>query len=159
MEGQKMPNTIYAPDTDLRLLSVPLTKGDGHQIDFATAAAQTAYFQGKSVKTYADFYYQRKDHYIDIPDVYDNLLTCNYVMYRNTSHGSKWFYAFIGRMEFVNQNVTRVYISTDVFQTWLFDFTFLPSLFPQPLPLSSALPISTALLDRSLDTSPCSEAF
>lgn len=119
-----MPNTIYAPDTDLRLLSVPLTKGDGHQIDFATAAAQTAYFQGKTVKIYADFYYQRKDHYIDIPDVYDNLLTCNYVMYRNTSHGSKWFYAFIDKMEFVNQNVTRVYISTDVFQTWLFDFTF-----------------------------------
>lgn len=119
-----MPNTIYAPDTDLRLLSVPLTKGDGHQIDFATAAAQTAYFQGKSVKIYADFYYQRKDHYIDIPDVYDNLLTCNYVMYRNSSHGSKWFYAFIDRLEFVNQNVTRVYISTDVFQTWLFDFTF-----------------------------------
>ena len=70
-----MPATIYAPDTDLRLLSVPLTMGDGHQLDFATVAAQTAYFQGKTVRTYADFSYQRKDHYIAVPEVYDNLLT------------------------------------------------------------------------------------
>jgi hypothetical protein len=123
-----MPATIYAPDTDLRLLSVPLTMGDGHQLDFATAAAQTAYFQGKTVRTYADFSYQRKDHYIAVPEVYDNLLTCNYIMYRNTAHGSKWFYAFIERVEFVNQNCSHIYIKTDVFQTWLFDFAFLPSL-------------------------------
>lgn len=123
-----MPATIYAPDTDLRLLSVPLTMGDGQQLDFATVAAQTAYFQGKTVKTYADFSYQRKDHYIAVPDVYDNLLTCNYVMYRNTAHGTKWFYAFIERVEFVNQNCSHIYIKTDVFQTWLFDFSFLPSL-------------------------------
>lgn len=123
-----MPATIYAPDTDLRLLSVPLTMGDGQQLDFATVAAQTAYFQGKTVRTYADFSYQRKDHYIAVPEVYDNLLTCNYVMYRNTAHGSKWFYAFIERVEFVNQNCSHIYIKTDVFQTWLFDFSFLPSL-------------------------------
>lgn len=119
---------IYAPDTDVRLLSVPLTFGDGQQIDFSSASAQASYFISKTVKTYADFTYQRKERRIAVPEIYDNLLNCNYVMYRNSAHGSKWFYAFIEKIEFVNQNCSHVYIRTDVFQTWLFDFSFLRSL-------------------------------
>ena len=115
---------LISPNTDLRLLSVPLMAGDGQQMDFATAAAQAAYFQGKTVKTYADFTYQRKDQYIRVPEDAEHLYNCNYVMYRNTGHGNKWFYAFITRIEFINQNCAHVYIETDVFQTWLFDFSF-----------------------------------
>lgn len=115
--------SVFAPDTDLRLVKCPLTYGDGHQLDFATAAAQATYFSGLPGKAYTDFSYQRKDHIIRIPDLAENIYPYNYVMYRNKS-SAKWFYAFITKIEFINQNCTHVHIRTDVFQTWMFDFSF-----------------------------------
>ena len=115
--------SVFAPDTDLRLVKCPLTYGDGHQLDFATAAAQATYFSGLTGKAYTDFSYQRKDHIIRIPDLAENIYPYNYVMYRNKS-SAKWFYAFITKIEFINQNCTHVHIRTDVFQTWMFDFSF-----------------------------------
>ena len=114
--------SVFAPDTDLRLVKCPLTYGDGHQLDFATAAAQATYFSGLTGKAYTDFSYQRKDHIIRIPDLAENIYPYNYVMYRNKS-SAKWFYAFITKIEFINQNCTHVHIRTDVFQTWMFDYT------------------------------------
>ena len=40
-------------------------------------------------------------------------------MYRNPQYANRWFYAFITK-EYVNPNLTRVYIQTDVYQTWQF---------------------------------------
>lgn len=114
--------SVFAPDTDLRLVKCPLTYGDGHQLDFATAAAQATYFSGLPGKAYTDFSYQRKDHIIRIPDLAENIYPYNYVMYRNKA-SAKWFYAFITKIEFINQNCTHVHIRTDVFQTWMFDYT------------------------------------
>lgn len=115
--------SVYAPDTDLRLIKSPLTYGDGHQLDFANAAAQAVYFQNLPGVSYTDFTYQRKDRTIRIADIAENLYQYNYVMYRNKT-SAKWFYAFIEKIEFVNQNCTHVVIKTDVFQTWMFDFSF-----------------------------------
>lgn len=114
--------SVYAPDTDLRLIKSPLTYGDGHQLDFATAAAQATYFQSLPGVSYTDFTYQRKDRTIRIADIAENLYQYNYVMYRNKT-SAKWFYAFIEKIEFVNQNCTHVVIKTDVFQTWMFELT------------------------------------
>lgn len=113
---------VYAPNTDLRLLSAPLTFGDGNQLDFASATAQRNYFANLPGRNFTDFTYQRKDNVIRIPDLAENLYQYNYVMYQNFA--GKWIYAFITRIEFINQNCTHVYIKTDVFQTWQFDFTF-----------------------------------
>ena len=112
---------VYAPDCDLRLLSAPLTYGDGNQLDFTSAAAQLTYFNSLPGANYTDFTYQRKDQYIRIPDIVDNLYQYNYVTYIN--HAGKRIYAFITKFEFINQNCTHVHIKTDVFQTWQFDFT------------------------------------
>lgn len=45
-------------------------------------------------------------------------------MYQNEAYSDKWFYAFITKMEYVNNNMTRIEIATDVWQTWQFDITF-----------------------------------
>ena len=45
-------------------------------------------------------------------------------MYQNENYSNKWFYAFITGMKYLNDNVTEISITTDVFQTWQFDFTF-----------------------------------
>jgi hypothetical protein len=62
-----------------------------------------------------------------VPRAYDDLYLCNYLMYRNNSFGTKWFYGFITRKEYVNPNFTRVYFELDVMQTWHFDMQWKPS--------------------------------
>ena len=43
-------------------------------------------------------------------------------MYQNSNYSNKWFYCFIDKLEYVNDGLTFVHISTDVIQTWLFDY-------------------------------------
>ena len=117
----------FAPNTAVYLLSTPLEKDQKNQLDFASTTAQHTYFSNCIKKTYSSFTYQRKDNVIRVPDCIEDLWNCNYVMYQNTNFGSKWFYCFIERMEYVNPNCTNVYIKTDVFQTWIFSATLLAS--------------------------------
>lgn len=110
--------------TEVRLIHVPLEKDYMHTFYFQNVAAQTNYFLGKSTteRTYQNLSYQRKDSFIRIPDQYDSLLSCNYVMYKNAAHSDKWFYAFITDMQYIDEGRTDVYIETDVIQTWLFNY-------------------------------------
>ena len=62
-----------------------------------------------------------------IHGLFDDLIGYNYVMYQNTHYSTKWFYAFILGMEYVNDNMTRIVITTDPYQTWQFDITFMQS--------------------------------
>ena len=109
--------------TKVYLLSVPLESDLKHTLYFTDKASQQTYFQSTVVKTYTDFTYQRKDQIIRIPDIYDDICECNYVMYQNSRYSNKWFYAFIDKMEYISDGRTDVHIKTDVIQTWLFDYT------------------------------------
>lgn len=109
--------------TEVRLLNVPLENDYVHTFYFANSQAQYDYFVTKTVKVYGNFSYQRKDNVIRIPDQYDSLLNCNYVMYKNYAYSNKWFYAFITDMTYVDDGRTDITIETDVIQTWLFDYT------------------------------------
>lgn len=113
--------------TKVYLLNVPLENDYKNSLYFANASAQHSYFASKVVKSYDSgsngFTYQRKDHTIRVPEEYDNLFNCNYVMYQNTTYSNKWFYAFITDMQYVSDGVTKIEIETDVIQTWLFDYT------------------------------------
>ena len=113
------------PNTDVILLKCPLELNQQHQINFANATAQYNYFYNLP-KNYIgdDFTYQRKDNIIRVDTIADDLYQYNYVMYRNTSYSNKWFYAFIDKIEYVNDNCTYIYISTDTFQTWQFDISY-----------------------------------
>lgn len=109
--------------TKVYLLSVPLENDYKNTLYFANASSQQSYFQSRIVKSYTDFSYQRKDNIIRVPDIYDNIYNCNYVMYQNSRYSNKWFYAFINKMEYINDGRTDIHIETDVIQTWLFDYT------------------------------------
>lgn len=118
---------MFTPTTNLRLLSTPLENDYSNTLYFANVAAQTAYFTGKTVKVISDFNYIKKDNSIAINEHIDSLYNCNYVMYQNSNFTNKWFYAFIVRMEWLSNNSTRIYLSTDVIQTWFFDITYYQS--------------------------------
>lgn len=111
--------------TKVYLLNVPLENDYKNTLYFNSLSQQQAYFQSKinSNYTYTDFSYQRKDSFIRVPDMYDNLLNCNYVMYQNSKYSNKWFYAFITDLKYVSSDRTDVYIDTDVMQTYMFDIT------------------------------------
>ena len=110
--------------TKVYLLRVPLDSDYKHTMYFADAAAQTEYMIGRRTHTFEDFTYQRKDGVIRIPLAYDEAVKSNYVMYQNDS---KWYYCFITGYEYKNDDQTNITIETDVLQTYMFDYTVLPS--------------------------------
>lgn len=118
---------MFTPNTNLRLLSTPLESDYSNTLYFANIAAQSAYFTSKTVKIITDFNYIKKDNSIAINEHIDSLYNCNYVMYQNSNFTNKWFYAFIVRMEWLSNNSTRIYLATDVIQTWFFDITYYQS--------------------------------
>lgn len=124
------------PSTELYLLKAPLEDDGRNTLTFASKTAQYNYFIGlpklndhglSSVDANPDFTYQRKDGIIRFPAHIDDLYGYNYVMYKNANYGNKWFYAFISKMEYVNDNTTFISIKTDPFQTWQFDMNYKPS--------------------------------
>ena len=113
--------------TEVRLLSVPLEKDYKHTLWFASQGAQLSYFGLLPGRTLSRFNYIRKDNFISVDAKFDDLLKYNYVMYKNAAYSDKWFFAFITKTEYVNDNCTYLYIETDVLQTWMFDYTVKPS--------------------------------
>lgn len=112
--------------SEVHLLNVPLENDYKHTLYFSSLTAQTNYFLGRKVANVdagSDFSYQRKDQIIRYPKDYDKLVGCNYVMYKNASYSNKWYYAFIKKMEYINDGMTALHIETDVIQTWMFDYT------------------------------------
>ena len=112
------------PNTDIRIIKVPLSIDNKNQITFASKQAQEEYFKSLPFIEMDNCTYQRKDSVIRFNAHIDDIIEYNYVMYKNNNYSDKYFYAFITGMEYVNNNTTFIYITTDVFQTWQFDFTF-----------------------------------
>lgn len=111
------------PNTDVYLLKCPLELDEANQINFASATAQYNYFSSLPKLEGENFTYQRKDSIIRFPAHIDTLLEYTYVMYRNTNYGTKWFYAYITDMQYINDNMTAITIKTDSWQTFCFDIT------------------------------------
>lgn len=112
------------PQTDIRLLKVPFGLDNKNQLTFANEESQTNYFLGLEYTETERTSYQRKDNLIRYPAHIDSIINYNYVMYKNNNYTDKWFYAFITKMEYVNDNMTYIYIQTDVFQTWQFNLSY-----------------------------------
>ena len=114
------------PQTNIRLLKVPITISNKNQILFSSEEAQYNYFNSLEMlePDIDDSSYQRKDSVIRYPGHIDEIINYNYVMYQNENYGSKWFYAFITNMEYENDGLTLITIKTDVFQTWQFDLEY-----------------------------------
>ena len=115
---------VITPNTDVILLKVPLEISDSNQLTFANATAQYNYFYGLPKLAFDKFTYQRKDNTIRVGALIDDLYAYNYVMYRNTNHSNKWFYAYITDLQYVSDQVTAISIKTDVWQTYQFDLTY-----------------------------------
>lgn len=112
------------PDSDIYLLAgVPLDNTYDHTVYFAGSNVQHDWFSGYISRTFSNQYYQRYDKgtlrlKVRTEQIYD----CNYLMFRNTAYGDKWFYAFITSTEWINNEVTEIRYQIDSMQTWYFDY-------------------------------------
>lgn len=102
---------------------IPFNEDYKHTIWFANISAQNSFFASKLAYTFNNFTYVRQTGVIRVPRIADDLYNCNYVSFLNAGFGSKTFYAFITKVEYVNNETTDVYFSLDYIQTWLFELT------------------------------------
>lgn len=114
-----------APNSTVKIMrNVPLDNSYNHTVKFADLNAQENYFSGANVVkyTFERVSYQRAEKEtmrleVRTEDLYD----CNYLAFRNTSFGTKWFYAFITGWEYINNETTEITYEIDVMQSYLFD--------------------------------------
>lgn len=116
---------LIQPDTVIKLLhNCPLDKTYDHTLFFASADAQVSYFTSLEKHNLTKQSYQRYDRgWLTIQVAAEELYDCNYLMFRNSAFGTKWFYAFVTSVEYVNNVTSRVKYELDVMQTWFFDYT------------------------------------
>lgn len=140
------------PNTNIRLLKVPLSLDNKNQLTFENEQAQFNYFNSFSHLEMDDCTYQRKDSTIRYAENFDNLIEYNYCMYQNENYNDKWFYAYITNMRYVNNNMTEIEIKTDVWQTWQFDINFMESFIEREMiNVSSDVP-GANLMPEGLET-------
>lgn len=117
-----------APDSTIRILrDVPLDSTYEHTLYFSSKSTQEEYFTSKTVATFNTYSYVKPEEggigSVKVNIGADRLYSANYLMFKNTAFGNKWFYAFITSVEYINNVTTKVSFSIDELQTWLTDFT------------------------------------
>lgn len=126
----------FNPSSTIYLCNVPIDNTYQNQIYFSTRSEQQKYFASKVVKTFSDYLTVRATRpdgslqsSVKVNANIDTLrsLPCNYMYYQNANHGTRFFYAFITKLVYINEGTTQIIFETDVYQTWKFDVEIKPS--------------------------------
>ena len=113
------------PNTEIRILKeCPLDTTYEHTIFFSSPSDQEAYFKSLTKFPLDKQSYQRvKRGYMRVAIPAEKLYDCNYLMFKNTGfESSRWFYAFIKSVEYVNNTTSEIEFELDVMQTWYWDY-------------------------------------
>lgn len=118
------------PNSDVVLCrGVPIESDYKYTLYFDSIAAQNNYFFSKAFKQFHNVSYQReRRNYITLGIPATQVYACNYLLFKNTSYGEKWFFAFVDSVEYVNDNVTDIHYELDMMQTWMFEYTLMQCL-------------------------------
>lgn len=115
---------MIVPNSEVYILkNVPLEPSFDHTIWFDSPEQQATAFTTYALAFYFNkVSYQRYPRpYITLDKTAEELFDCNYMMFRNTAYGTKWFYAFITQIEYISNTTSRIYYTIDPMQTYLFD--------------------------------------
>lgn len=121
------------PNTVVKILKgIELDRGLENTYRFASLSAQQNFFSDpKRVKFALENlqYLRTGENSIKVEKDTAALYDCNYLMFQNTGYidltgRTRWFYAFIDRVDYVNEATSEIFYTIDPMQTWLFDFKF-----------------------------------
>ncbi len=150
--------TVPLSGTNIRLMSgIPFTNDYKHTRWFDNKTQQTNWFLGRKLVvpeiSEANFTRIEGRTFIKVDEHIDRLWSTNYLMFQNADYNSKWFYAFVTKLEYLNRRTTMVHFEIDVLQTWRFEMKFKPSYVlreHRPLWNSDGSPVVNTL-DEGLD--------
>lgn len=116
------------PNSVIRLLNnVPLDNKYTDTLYWENASHQMSNMVLQTKYTFTQQTYQRVNkNRLRIQRCADDIYDCNYLMFQNTAFGNKWFYAFIVKVEYINNITSEIEYEIDDMQTWLFDYTLRP---------------------------------
>lgn len=118
------------PNSRLWLCKCDLENDYKNTLTFSNRNAQRNYFigdpsdpssTGVSTKGYVEYTYLRKEQAIKVDDLIDIINTNNYLVLINNN---KYEYYFITRMEYIDDQTTKIHIELDVMQTYFFDIEY-----------------------------------
>lgn len=114
------PNSIIEFFGDINLSS-----NYENTLYFANEAAKDNYFSGLTkLGTVSNCTYTRENRgsvRVELP--MSRLIGATYMRFKNTSFENKWFYAFVTKVDYVNNLTTEVQFQLDKIMTWMGTFT------------------------------------
>lgn len=115
----------FQPTSNLYIGTVPWDNTYRHVRYFNNREEQLSFMMGVCPNALRrnDYNYQRIDNSIVVPFNAETLYGYNYCMFQNENYGSRWFYSYITKIEYVNPEAARLYLDLDIFQTWFLDCT------------------------------------
>lgn len=126
----------FTPISTIYLCNVPFDNSYKNVVYFEDKTTQQSYFQSKLKKTFSNYLTVRATRAdgslqssvkVNCNIEALRLLPVNYMYFQNPNHGTRFFYAFITSMKYINEETTEIFFDIDVYQTWLFDVTLLSS--------------------------------
>ena len=113
-----------APNSTIELFkNLKLDNSYANTMWFTNVSAQNTFFVNHRFTQLNNYSYQRKDiGIIRVEGAVASLYDVNYMRFKNTSFENKWFYAFVTRVEYVNNVTVNMYYTIDVIQTYMFDW-------------------------------------
>lgn len=112
--------------TNIHLCSIPfLSTSYTNVIDFENADSRELWFTSKTLKTVqTNFKYDNQRAFIVINENFEEAKLYDYLWFNKNGRG--WFY-FITGHEIVTENNTRLYVELDVFTSYMFSYSFMPT--------------------------------
>lgn len=103
---------------------INLSPTSDNSLYFPSTAAKDAYFTNiQKVATVSNCTYARHTRgYIRVEVPMSTMIGCTYMRFKNTSFENKWFYAYVIKVEYVNNKTTAVAFAIDPLMTWMGDF-------------------------------------
>ena len=113
------------PNSTIEFFSdINLSMNYENSLYFATTSAKDSYFSSLTkLATVANCSYTRNTRgYIRVELPMSRMINATYMRFKNTSFENKWFYAFVNKVDYVNNLTTSVSFTIDPLMTWMGDF-------------------------------------
>lgn len=117
------------PNTIIKLYErMPLDKSYTNTLYFDSLSAQTSFFHTNNkyhkLSMTRQSYQRVERGKMRIGVSANEIYTCNYLAFQNSSYGNKWFYAFITGIEYINNETSEVSFQIDIMQSYFFNLEF-----------------------------------